>query len=244
MRKGLRPGLLWSDIHIAAKLATAAFVLWMLCVFVFTSDVLPKSFVAASFLCVVLQVLPIPFSIWFFISKWRNRELKGSLLATVSAIVPLCVLLASFAVGSSLDRIVYKPHAIEMRCQANLKKLYAGLAAYAGDHAGLLPDGHNWCDALITGQYVDSNDLVCPAAKTPCRSSYTLISSVAGVKLNGLTTDTVLVYEDICGWNQTSPTVKVHEIHHVVAERRLVDVLCADGAVRSYTDDIANIGKK
>jgi hypothetical protein len=236
MAKGRKTGVLWSDVHVAAKLAITSFIVWMLYVCALSANVLPKSFAAASALCVALQVLPIAFSIWFFISKWRNRLYKGSMLATISALIPLGFLATSFVAGSSLNRIVYEPHAVEVRCQANLKKVYAGLTAYAHNHGGLLPEGQDWCDVLIDGGYLDANNLVCPAVTTPCRSTYILNSSIAQRKLDDLAGNAVLVYEDACGWNQTSTSIEIHAVHHVVAGRRLVDVLFADGSIRGCTE--------
>lgn len=87
----------------------------------------------------------------------------------------------------------------QIMCMTNLKQLDLGVRMYANDHQDRFPAATNWCDA-ISFYLPSSQPFQC--AKAPgLRSGYAYNAAVAGLELDAVNPQTVVLFESRLDWN-------------------------------------------
>ncbi len=97
-------------------------------------------------------------------------------------------------------------------CGTNLKGIGIALNYYAEHHDGKLPEGENWCDALMTKTPFRLDLLICSAAKDlKGESSYAMNIHAEGKERGALPGDMVLIFETNVG---LEPGPRTHTIQY------------------------------
>ena len=87
-----------------------------------------------------------------------------------------------------------------MGCSQNLEKLGAAMRQYANDHGDILPTSTNWCDSVR--DFVPSLAVfTCPGAPASATCIFAMNEKVAGMNLESVDPNTVLLFEAGGGWN-------------------------------------------
>jgi prepilin-type processing-associated H-X9-DG protein len=157
-------------------------------------------------------------------AKRARSENKLSFLRVFITVLVFFVVLFIFLAG---PRPIRKELAYRLKCNACLKSLGAAFKLYADDFDGSLPSVGSWCDAL--GKYILPGMLICPSSNARGdQSSYAMNEFIDCKKLAELSSDVVLLFECMPGWNKTGgPEILTTKYH----KNEGCNVLFADGHV-------------
>ena len=96
-----------------------------------------------------------------------------------------------------------RPVPVTMACHQRLLKLGEAVRGYALDHGDLLPPAATWCDGVR--EYAASDEIfACPQAEGGVRLSFASNSEAAGLNVEELPGEMILLYEAEGGgdWNR------------------------------------------
>lgn len=151
----------------------------------------------AGFLCGIVALVKVQRSRGAL--RGRGMALSAIFLSIVSVVV--VGILAPMLINN--NRRAWRPPpppAMVNTCWLSLPKLGKAVLHYANDHADLLPQGTNWCDAIR--DYVPSLSVfTCPGAPAEATSIFAMNQSLAGKSLDQVAPETVLLFECDPGWN-------------------------------------------
>ncbi len=125
--------------------------------------------------------------------KGKSYAIASTVLSSVIVII-LIIVIYMFLSAFARER----PH-LRVACASMLEELGTSLMIYASDHDAMLPDGSDWCDALIVEVDGDPWIFRCKVSGVHGESSYALNKNAAGKKFSELPGDMVLLFETRLG---------------------------------------------
>jgi hypothetical protein len=121
-----------------------------------------------------------------------------------------------------------------IKCAIKLYDLGAAISGYAMDNDGCFPTAEDWCDLLLNEAYVhlEKRCFICEVSDAVTgQSSYALNKNIAGLKLDEVTQEIVLLFETTPGWNQSGTSeIMAREAHEIKDGVKGCNVLFADFA--------------
>ncbi|MHC5061620.1 MAG: DUF4190 domain-containing protein [Planctomycetota bacterium] len=166
-----------------------------------------------------------------YVALWRinrsNGLLKGKGRAKTSVVISSILILAAF-IMPQCGRA--KPLEPRYECKTNVNMLGVAIMSYAYSSNGnghITMEAEKWCDFLITRVNIEPNFFKCRASDAiRGESSYTLNKNVAGITLDEIPNDVVLIFESEPGWNQVGGPELLTTKHH---QGEGCNILFADG---------------
>jgi prepilin-type processing-associated H-X9-DG protein len=175
----------------------------------------------STFCITVLWVLGLSFGI---VVRLRTRKMKVPLIDRLAIYFAI-----AFIFASCLLPFPSRPRRLHPRvmCGINLKGLHTAVHIYTSEYDGELPTAESWCDLLVAHMKVAPKSFVCPCSnEKEGKSSYAFNKNVAGMKLDEIPGDVVMLFETTPGWNQVGGPEDLKTEYH---KFNGCNVLFADG---------------
>jgi len=124
-----------------------------------------------------------------------------------------------------------------IKCAIHLYALWEPVLDYAIDNDGCFPPAEDWCDLLLNEvdfhHEMRDRYFVCESSDAGTgQSSYALNKNIAGLKIDEVTQEAVLLFETTPGWNRSGTSeILAREAHEVKEGILGCNVLFAGGTV-------------
>ena len=164
----------------------------------------------------------------------QNQKPKTSKLSIAVAIAILLIFIICINWPTSYKHGRRLP--IHLKCAINLYDLWEAIPDYAMDKDGCFPSAEEWCDLLLNEAdvHLEKRHFICEVSDAVTgQSSYALNKNIAGLKLDEVTQEAVLLFETTPGWNQSGTSeILAREVHEVKDGVKGCNVLFAGGTVK------------
>lgn len=143
-------------------------------------------------------------TIFAFIALRNINKSSGQLCGRPLAIISMVI--SIFIISSVVFLMLkFRETGCRLVCATNVKGLGTVFQVYANDFDGNLPTADSWCDLLVEHCDVSPKSFICIESRHKFKigeSAYALNENAAGLKLENIPGDMVLMFESKPGWNQ------------------------------------------